>query len=123
MPAEMMTAIDQYMRSVLKPEAFAVPPQPLHSTIWNPALEIDPTLTKMETQVSSLKAAVAIVDALLTKSPVRINYPWIHGLPTIFHLRAIQRKWIRLDGTILGLLNTATRMKIYQFSYIPPRAE
>lgn len=112
MSAEMMTAIDQYMRSVLKPEAFAVSPQPLHSNVWSPALEIDPTLTKIETRVSPIKAPVAIVNALLTKSPVRINYPWIHGLPLVIRLRTIQRKWIRLGGTILGLFNTANRMKM-----------
>lgn len=55
MSAEMMTAVDQYLRSVLKPEAFAVPPQPLNSAIWSPTLEIDPTLTKIETQVSAIQ--------------------------------------------------------------------
>lgn len=113
MSAEMMTAIDQYLRSVLKPEAFAVSPQPLQTDIWGSALEIDPMLTKIETRVSPINAPSAIVNVLLTNSPVRIKYPWIHGLPPVIHLRAIQRKWIRLGGTILGLFNTANRMNLH----------
>ncbi|KAJ5332218.1 hypothetical protein MYU51_007467 [Penicillium brevicompactum] len=49
-PVEMMTAIDQYLRTILKPEAFSVPEQQMNPTIWNPDLEIDPILMKMETQ-------------------------------------------------------------------------
>lgn len=52
MPVEMVTAIDQYLRSILKPEAFTVPEQQIHPTIWSPDLEIDPMLMKMENQVS-----------------------------------------------------------------------
>lgn len=48
----MMTAIDQYLRTILKPEAFSVPEQQMNPTIWTPDLEIDPILMKMETQVS-----------------------------------------------------------------------
>jgi hypothetical protein len=51
-PVEMVTAIDQYLRSILKPEAFTVSQQPIDPTDWTPDLEIDPSLTKMESQVS-----------------------------------------------------------------------
>lgn len=54
MPVEMVTAIDQYLRSILKPEAFTVPQQQMNPAIWSPELEIDPALTKMESQVSHL---------------------------------------------------------------------
>lgn len=54
MPVEMVTVIDQYLRSILKPEAFSVPQQQIDPTIWSPDLEIDPTLLKMENQVSYL---------------------------------------------------------------------
>ncbi|KAJ5607443.1 hypothetical protein N7537_004062 [Penicillium hordei] len=48
MPAEMVTAIDQYLRSILKPEAFSSPHQQMNPAIWNSDIEIDPTLTKIE---------------------------------------------------------------------------
>ncbi|CAI7615937.1 unnamed protein product [Penicillium crustosum] len=48
MPVEMVTAIDQYLRSILKPEAFALPNQQMNPAIWNPDIKIDPTLTKIE---------------------------------------------------------------------------
>ncbi|KAJ5817785.1 hypothetical protein N7447_007793 [Penicillium robsamsonii] len=47
MPVEMVTAIDQYLRSILKPEAFSSPQQ-MDPTIWSSELDIDPTLTKLE---------------------------------------------------------------------------
>ncbi|CAG8271677.1 unnamed protein product [Penicillium olsonii] len=54
MPGEMVTAIDQYLRSILKPEAFTVPEQHMDPAIWSPGLEIDPTLMKMEPQQDQL---------------------------------------------------------------------
>ncbi|CAG8920931.1 unnamed protein product [Penicillium salamii] len=54
MPVEMVTVIDQYLRSILKPEAFSVPEQQMDPTIWSPDLEIDPTLMKMEPQQDQL---------------------------------------------------------------------
>ncbi|KXG47466.1 Zinc finger, C2H2 [Penicillium griseofulvum] len=47
MPVEMVTAIDQYLRSILKPEAFSLPQQ-MDPAIWGPDIDIDPTLTKTE---------------------------------------------------------------------------
>lgn len=51
-PVEMATAFDQYLRSILKPEAFSTTQQPLNPTIWSSELDIDPTLTKIEAPVS-----------------------------------------------------------------------
>ncbi|KAK4870530.1 hypothetical protein LT330_004878 [Penicillium expansum] len=48
MPIEMVTAIDQYLRSILKPEAFSSPHQQMNPAIWNSDIEIDPALTKIE---------------------------------------------------------------------------
>ncbi|KAJ6139575.1 hypothetical protein N7471_006061 [Penicillium samsonianum] len=48
MPVEMVTAIDQYLRSILKPEAFSSPHQQMNPAIWNSDIEIDPALTKIE---------------------------------------------------------------------------
>ncbi|KAJ5177924.1 uncharacterized protein N7500_000623 [Penicillium coprophilum] len=47
MPVEMVTAIDQYLRSILKPEAFSAPQQ-VEPAIWSSDVEIDPALTKIE---------------------------------------------------------------------------
>ncbi|KAJ5356285.1 hypothetical protein N7517_010894 [Penicillium concentricum] len=47
MPVEMVTAIDQYLRSILKPEAFSSPQQ-MDPAIWSSEIDIDPTLTKIE---------------------------------------------------------------------------
>ncbi|OQD96022.1 hypothetical protein PENSOL_c017G00565 [Penicillium solitum] len=48
MPVEMVTAIDQYLRSILKPEAFSSTHQQMNPAIWNSDIQIDPTLTKIE---------------------------------------------------------------------------
>ncbi|KGO77629.1 Zinc finger, C2H2 [Penicillium italicum] len=48
MPMEMVTAIDQYLRSILKPEAFSSPHQQMSPAIWNSDIDIDPTLTKIK---------------------------------------------------------------------------
>ncbi|KAJ5782951.1 hypothetical protein N7457_004725 [Penicillium paradoxum] len=48
MPVEMVTAIDEYLRSILKPEAFSSSHSQMNPTIWSPELDIDPTLTKTE---------------------------------------------------------------------------
>jgi hypothetical protein len=56
-PVEMASAIDQYLRSILKPEAFANFQQPMNPAIWSPEVEIDPTLMKLESQVSLAQAA------------------------------------------------------------------
>ncbi|CAP95560.1 hypothetical protein E8E15_008037 [Penicillium rubens] len=45
MPVEMVTAIDQYLRSILKPEAFSSPHQQMNPAIWGSDIDIDPTLT------------------------------------------------------------------------------
>ncbi|KAJ5952230.1 uncharacterized protein N7479_010643 [Penicillium vulpinum] len=47
MPVEMVTAIDQYLRSILKPEAFSSHQQ-MDPAIWSSDIDIDPTLTKVE---------------------------------------------------------------------------
>jgi hypothetical protein len=57
MPVEMVTAIDQYLRSILKPEAFSSPHQQMNPAIWGSDIDIDPTLTdptftKIESPVS-----------------------------------------------------------------------
>ena len=54
---EMVTAIDQYLRSILKPEAFSSPHQQMNPAIWGSDIDIDPTLTdptftKIESPVS-----------------------------------------------------------------------
>ncbi|CDM30759.1 hypothetical protein DTO013E5_592 [Penicillium roqueforti] len=48
MPVETVTAIDQYLRSILKPEAFASPYQQTDPSIWSSDIDIDPTLAKIE---------------------------------------------------------------------------
>ncbi|CAI7569415.1 unnamed protein product [Penicillium glandicola] len=48
MPVEMVTGIDQYLRSILKPEAFSSPRQQMNPAIWSSDIDIDPTLTKIE---------------------------------------------------------------------------
>ena len=51
MPVETVTAIDQYLRSILKPE-FSSPYQQTDPSIWSSDIYIDPTLTKIESLVS-----------------------------------------------------------------------
>jgi hypothetical protein len=48
----MMTAIDEYLRSILRPEAFSSNQQQMNPTIWGSDIELDPTLTKIESSVS-----------------------------------------------------------------------
>ena len=53
LPVELVTSIDHYLRSILKPEAFASSHQQLNHTIWNTdTVDIDPILTKPESPVS-----------------------------------------------------------------------
>jgi hypothetical protein len=53
LPVELVTSIDHYLRSILKPEAFASSHQQLNPTIWNTdTIDIDPILTKPESPVS-----------------------------------------------------------------------
>jgi hypothetical protein len=54
LPTELVTSIDQYLRSVLKPEAFVSShEQQIDPTMWTAeSIEIDPILTKPEDSVS-----------------------------------------------------------------------
>ncbi|KAJ6043644.1 hypothetical protein N7499_006066, partial [Penicillium canescens] len=55
LPVELVTSIDHYLRSILKPEAFASSHQQLNPTIWNTdTIDIDPILTKPESPQLSL---------------------------------------------------------------------
>lgn len=47
MPVEMVTAVDQYLRSILKPEAFSSTQPQMSPVVWNSHLDIDPMLTKI----------------------------------------------------------------------------
>ncbi|KAJ5468865.1 hypothetical protein N7475_006617 [Penicillium sp. IBT 31633x] len=47
MPVEMVTAVDQYLRSILKPEAFSSTQPQMSPAVWNSHLDIDPMLTKI----------------------------------------------------------------------------
>lgn len=90
MPVEMVTAIDQYLRSILKPEAFSSPHQQMNPAIWNSDIDIDPTLTKVESPVSEIQETIR---SRQTNSNIcfRTNYHSIHGLPpTTCNTRIIQ---------------------------------
>lgn len=52
MPVEMVTAVDQYLRSILKPEAFSSTQPQMSPAVWNSHLDIDPMLTKIGGPVS-----------------------------------------------------------------------
>lgn len=94
MPVEMVTAIDQYLRSILKPEAFSSPHQQMNPTIWNSDVEIDPTLTKIESPVSGNQETVRSKKRTNSNSCFRTNYHSIHGLlPTTCNTRIIQCRW------------------------------
>lgn len=79
MPVEMVTAIDQYLRSILKPEAFSSPHQQMNPAIWNSDIEIDPTLPKIESPVSARKNIRS--RKINSNTCFRSNYHSIHGLP------------------------------------------
>lgn len=90
MPVEMVTAIDQYLRSILKPEAFALPNQQMNPAIWNPDIKIDPTLTKIESPVSGIQEIV-LNRKTNSNTCFRTNYRSIHGHPpTTCNMKIIQ---------------------------------
>lgn len=90
MPVEMVTAIDQYLRSILKPEAFSSPHQQMNPAIWNSDIEIDPALTKIESPVSEIQETVPSTKTIANNC-FSISYRCIHGLPlTTCNTRIIQ---------------------------------
>ncbi|OQD81508.1 hypothetical protein PENANT_c027G11286 [Penicillium antarcticum] len=55
LPVELVTNIDQYLRSILRPEAFALSHQQMNPTMWTAeTIEMDPILTKPESPELSL---------------------------------------------------------------------
>ncbi|KAJ5120598.1 uncharacterized protein N7515_009986 [Penicillium bovifimosum] len=48
MPVETVTAVDEYLRSILKPEAFSSNQQQIDPAIWGSDIELDPALTNIE---------------------------------------------------------------------------
>ncbi|CAG8909249.1 unnamed protein product [Penicillium egyptiacum] len=77
-PVEMVTAIDQYLRSILKPEAFSSPDRQMNPAIWSSDIDIDPTLTRMETPVSGTTETVSS-EKTNADNCFRDNYRSIHG--------------------------------------------
>ncbi|OQD64195.1 hypothetical protein PENPOL_c008G08382 [Penicillium polonicum] len=76
MPVEMVTAIDQYLRSILKPEAFSSPHQQMNPAIWNSDIEIDPTLPKIESPAQlPLYSWPPTHHLQYEDHPVQINHP------------------------------------------------
>ncbi|KUM62387.1 hypothetical protein ACN42_g4737 [Penicillium freii] len=76
MPVEMVTAIDQYLRSILKPEAFSSPHQQMNPAIWNSDIEIDPTLPKIESPAQlPLYSWPPTHHLQYEDHPVQMNHP------------------------------------------------
>lgn len=96
MPVEMVTAIDQYLRSILKPEAFSSPHQQMNPAVWSSDIDIDPTLTdptltKIESPVSGTTQTITS-ERTNANNPSRTIYRSIHGLQlTISNTRIFQR--------------------------------
>ena len=88
LPVELVTSIDHYLRSILKPEAFASSHQQLNPTIWNTdTIDIDPILTKPESPVSDttlnsrLKSCTDFLPAVVTLFMASRKWPIIRERP------------------------------------------